>query len=334
MPSSESSVAHQLYARLENSIAAFPKSYKFNNTNRVAWLPNIASVSRTLQNIGLLLGVIRLRRRLQPLRTRALLISHSPQILRWFLDVRPQDRVLTAIGLERFTQAQRLIDSRHWSSGKSHLFETALSLTSGELSKSAEVATGSGRLARRIAKAAIQERDFLTQIAANPRLQLTRVGHTVQRGLKFGQACTVLHVLGTSLPFTTAGYNMRTQQLLSALLASGLNTAATTRLLYPVDRAVLNSPIINRVDSVEYMQLLHRRAPLERSAFQREWAERLTEVARANKTRLLHATTDFPNGVAALSAGNSLKIPVVYEVRGFLEESAQARLNQDHTERY
>lgn len=38
--------------------------------------------------------------------------------------------------------------------------------------------------------------------------------------------------------------------------------------------------------------------------------------------------------MAALSAGNSLKIPVVYEVRGFLEESAQARLNQDHTERY
>jgi glycosyltransferase involved in cell wall biosynthesis len=90
-------------------------------------------------------------------------------------------------------------------------------------------------------------------------------------------------------------------------------------------RAVLRANQSDCVDSVTYLRELPTKAPTSRDLFHSGWAKALIDIAQKSKARVLQPTTDFPNGRAALAASAELKLPVVYEVRGFLEESAQAR---------
>jgi len=285
-------------------------------------------VTRTLQNTGLLLGVLKLRRRLQPVRTMALFYSRLPPTLQRIFNLRARNRVLTAIGLGDFSVARRLMAERTWPTDDLSIFDGALALALGHLRMAASDKASRGGLLNKISAAAKEERDFLLDVAANPKDQVL-AGVSVQRPAKNSvrDGC-VLHVLGTSLPFDAAGYNMRTQQLLSAIAHEGVKTAAATRLLYPVDRMAVKARDRDQVGAVEYLRLLPKRVPRTRDDFQKAWGQELANVAQSKGARLLHATTDFPNGVAALSAAQLLDLPVVYEVRGFLEESAQVRIEQ------
>lgn len=290
-------------------------------------MPNIASVTRTLQNFVLAFGSLRLRWQLQPLRTRALVDSYVPAGLRKILPTRPKQAVLDAIGLGDLANANELIDRGTWSLRDQQDFKLALAFTTGDLAQASAGGDSASALDQRIARAAKAEIDFLTQSAISPRgvasIETKKAKPLPTREKKL--TASILHVLGTSLPYTLAGYTLRTQSLLTALQAAGVTTAGVTRLLYPVDRARLNAPTAHQVEGVTYLRALPQKAPKNRSEFQQMWAKQIVEVAKATQARLLHPTTDFPNGVAALTAAADLDLPVVYEVRGFLEESAQSR---------
>lgn len=130
----------------------------------------------------------------------------------------------------------------------------------------------------------------------------------------------VLHVVTNSLPCTQAGYTVRTQRILAAQRAAGLDAHAVTFAGYPAPKDQDTDRYIE-VEGVPY----HRIEPGRRypGMFERIDASvhAVTELARELRPAVLHAASGNKNGTIALNVGRALGIPVVYELRGLLEES-------------
>ncbi|MBE2998298.1 glycosyltransferase [Nocardiopsis sp. HNM0947] len=134
----------------------------------------------------------------------------------------------------------------------------------------------------------------------------------------------VLHVVTNALPRTQAGYTVRTQRILSAQRAIGLDAHAVTFAGYPTPKDK-DRDTYTEVDGVPY----HRVAPGQKfpGMFERIDAsvDAVTALARELRPAVLHAASGHKNATIALNAGRALGIPVVYELRGLLEESWMAR---------
>ena len=150
----------------------------------------------------------------------------------------------------------------------------------------------------------------------------------------------VLHLVTNSLPYANAGYTTRTQQILLAQKQIGLDPHALTRLGFPVAQGKLGAPELDVVDGIPYHRSLPLR-PLPRRAVAR-FAREIDEAAAIVETLrpgVLHAASNHWNGQVGLALRDRLGIPVVYEVRGFLEESWLSRRDGDEgdgsaTDRY
>lgn len=149
----------------------------------------------------------------------------------------------------------------------------------------------------------------------------------------------VVHLVTNSLPHTNAGYTTRTQQILLAQKALGLDPHAITRLGHPVAQGVLTARRMDVVDGIRY----HRLLPLWGipGDAQRAMARAIDHAAvlmRTLRPAVLHAATNHANGQLALALRDRFGIPVVYEVRGFLEESWASRaedpLAARHSDRF
>jgi len=129
----------------------------------------------------------------------------------------------------------------------------------------------------------------------------------------------VLHIVQFSLPEITSGYTIRTQAIVKEQRSLGLNPIVVTSPRHPTP------------DDAEVDGIPHYRSGPERVAalvWLRDAARvsalctRITEVAAdRGDIKVLHAHSPVLCGLAALSAGGRLGLPVVYEVRGLWEEA-------------
>lgn len=131
----------------------------------------------------------------------------------------------------------------------------------------------------------------------------------------------VLHVVSNALPCTQAGYTVRTHRIVLAQRASGLDPHVVTFPGWPAPEEDDTAPL-REVDGIPY----HRIRPGQR--LQAGLQERIdiavaeaAELARRLRPAVLHAASDHKNATVALHVGRALGIPVVYELRGFLEET-------------
>ena len=129
----------------------------------------------------------------------------------------------------------------------------------------------------------------------------------------------VLHVLDHSLPLHS-GYTFRTRALMTAQASSGLEVRGLTGLRHAAD-----GPVAEVADGL----LFHRTSGTAAGpAGMREWREigrlanAILAVARDWRPDVLHAHSPALCGHAALRAGRTLGIPVVYEIRAFWEDAA------------
>jgi PEP-CTERM/exosortase A-associated glycosyltransferase len=131
----------------------------------------------------------------------------------------------------------------------------------------------------------------------------------------------VLHVFDHSLPLHS-GYTFRSRSILRAQHELGIETVHVTSTKHvdpsasTVDTAdgltfyrtqpgaLAVMPVLNQFDVVSTLK------------------QRILEVARQEKVHLLHAHSPCLNGLAAVSAGGALGLPVVYETRAFWEDAA------------
>jgi PEP-CTERM/exosortase A-associated glycosyltransferase len=134
----------------------------------------------------------------------------------------------------------------------------------------------------------------------------------------------VLHVLDHSIPLQS-GYTFRTRAILAEQRALGWKTSQVTS---PKHNPGQSPPSIEQVDGLEFHRCDGATGALANLPILGQWsviqvlAQRLIQVARTQKPDVLHAHSPALNGVAAIRAGRTLGIPVVYEVRGFWEDAA------------
>ena len=136
----------------------------------------------------------------------------------------------------------------------------------------------------------------------------------------------ILHLLTNSLPYRQAGYTVRAQSIGRSQIEAGLDPQFATRAAFPLNVGVLRAPREERVDGVPYHRLapgLDPGAGPERIAVETaRAAERLVERLRP---AILHPASNFLNAQVALALRDRFGLPVVYEVRGFLEDTWASR---------
>ncbi|MGL5857336.1 MAG: glycosyltransferase family 4 protein [Angustibacter sp.] len=136
----------------------------------------------------------------------------------------------------------------------------------------------------------------------------------------------VLHLVTNALPEVQAGYTVRTQGIAGAQRALGDDARVATRLGFPVIIGALGPAASVQVDEVPYHRLLPPR-PLPVLADRRQRADiKATDTLVGRlRPRVLHAHSNHLNAQVALAVGRRRGLPVVYEVRGFLEETWRSR---------
>jgi glycosyltransferase involved in cell wall biosynthesis len=135
----------------------------------------------------------------------------------------------------------------------------------------------------------------------------------------------VLHLVNDALPTTSAGYTIRTHEIVLAQRAAGLDPHVVTRCGFPVTQGTLDGRRLVMLDGIPYHRLLPWRMPAradQAAGLALEMAARLTEELRP---AVLHAASNYANAVIALALGERYGLPVVYEVRGFWEDTWLSR---------
>lgn len=128
----------------------------------------------------------------------------------------------------------------------------------------------------------------------------------------------ILHVVGASLPDQQSGYTLRTHYTAQAQIEAGLEPHVVTQMGF--GDAEEYSTV--EIDGVSY----HRCPGAKRGTGALDsWFEqnvrRVSAVARKVRPSVLHAASDLINARTALIVGRAYGIPVVYESRGFWEET-------------
>jgi glycosyltransferase involved in cell wall biosynthesis len=128
-----------------------------------------------------------------------------------------------------------------------------------------------------------------------------------------------------ALPSTSAGYTIRTQEIALAQRFAGMDPHVTTRIGFPVTAGAIDGRATVTVDGVPYHRLLPWVMPGRMDRLYRthlRHAARLTEQVRP---AVLHAASNYANAVIALALRDATGLPVVYEVRGFWEDTWLSR---------
>ena len=146
-------------------------------------------------------------------------------------------------------------------------------------------------------------------------------------GLASGFSGRVLHLVTDALPATSAGYTIRTHEIALAQRAAGLDPHVATRCGYPVTQGRLDGRRLVVLDGVPYHRLLPWRMPGPRGYSRRQLRPRARWTGLTSRIRpaVLHAASNFANARLALALRERYGLPVVYEVRGFWEDTWLSR---------
>ncbi len=142
----------------------------------------------------------------------------------------------------------------------------------------------------------------------------------------------ILHLLTNSLPYRQAGYTVRSQSIGRAQLDAGLDPHFATRAGFPLIHGVLGAPAEDRIDGVPYHRLDPELDPvLAPDRIVEATARAAATLIEALRPAVLHPASNFLNAKVALALRDRYGLPVVYEVRGFLEETWVARRGDGET---
>ncbi|WP_242608618.1 glycosyltransferase family 4 protein [Actinomadura formosensis] len=158
---------------------------------------------------------------------------------------------------------------------------------------------------------------------ADLRALLARPAAPSRRGPRPGNG--VLQFVTNALPATNAGYTVRTHRIALAQRESGLDTHVVTRLGYPLSRGAGDARARVDLDGVPYHRLLPWLPPGDPRRAVEKSADLAGRLVAELRPAVLHAVSDHRNAAVALEVGRRHGIPVVYEVRGFPEDSWLSR---------
>jgi glycosyltransferase involved in cell wall biosynthesis len=135
----------------------------------------------------------------------------------------------------------------------------------------------------------------------------------------------VLHLVNDALPATSAGYTIRTHEIALAQRQNGLDPHVVTRAGYPVTQGLIDGRRLVTLDGIPYHRLLPWRIPDRADQAQNQWLHKAAELTTKINPAVLHAASNYKNATIALALGERYGLPVVYEVRGFWEDTWLSR---------
>ncbi|MER5624699.1 glycosyltransferase family 4 protein [Streptosporangium sp. NPDC002544] len=136
----------------------------------------------------------------------------------------------------------------------------------------------------------------------------------------------VLHCVTNALPYTQAGYTVRTHRIVTSQKAAGLDPHVVTSWGWPMMQGHADATPYEEIDGIPYHRLIPSgEVPFESQGRMIRGAGEVTELVRTLRPQVLHAATDHRNGSVALAVRERTGTPMVYEVRGFLEETWASR---------
>jgi glycosyltransferase involved in cell wall biosynthesis len=150
----------------------------------------------------------------------------------------------------------------------------------------------------------------------------TRQGGAARAGFEPGR---VLHLVTDALPATSAGYTIRTHEIALAQRVAGLDPHVATRAGYPVTQGRIDGRRLVELDGVPYHRLLPWRMPGRADTLARQGLELADALTRQLRPAVLHAASNYANARLALALRERYGLPVVYEVRGFWEDTWLSR---------
>jgi glycosyltransferase involved in cell wall biosynthesis len=197
----------------------------------------------------------------------------------------------------------------------------------GRYTDAARVLDGAGgRRERELRASVTAELDVLTR--GIPRLDRSALRRVPGGGADAAGAAVrgrVLHMVTDALPTTNAGYTVRTQQIAVAQRAASLDPHVVTKAGFPVAQGHLDGRRVVEVDGVPYHRLLPYRLPPHADAAAGLGLEMAARLVERLRPAVLHAASNYLNGQLALALRDAFGLPVVYEVRGFWEETWLSR---------
>ncbi|WP_166429962.1 glycosyltransferase [Nesterenkonia sphaerica] len=140
----------------------------------------------------------------------------------------------------------------------------------------------------------------------------------------------VLHMVGKSYPETQTGYTLRTKYTVDALRRQGIDSVVAVQTAGNHGEG-LEKTTRGDVDGTPVVQFGGLPAnQTSRKAWLRRNAAELYALVQQVRPSVIHAHSDFINGVLATHVGEAVGIPVVYETRGFWEETWLSRIGQSN----
>jgi glycosyltransferase involved in cell wall biosynthesis len=290
----------------------------------LAWRILPRSIRRPLLSLDVLrgsavgaLGLAADGRRLQARRT--LLTLAKPGSVRSLLSVASAATVINEL-----TAAWSALARTHTKDVDRSRVEALLLWTEGHLGRALKVAASSrSRQNRRLLNRMEGDLSALLPQQRVPAAPNTRYA---TRRTPSGTVARVLHVVTNALPEVQAGYTLRTHGIAEAQAAKGQQVSVVTRLGFPVDIGVLGAADRLTLDRVSYQRLLPARGvPNSAGARLDRGIKALEQLTRNLRPDLLHAHSKHDNAQLSLAVGRRVDLPVLYEVRGFLEETWRSR---------
>jgi len=135
----------------------------------------------------------------------------------------------------------------------------------------------------------------------------------------------ILHLVTDALPPTSAGYTIRTHEIALAQRAAGLDPHVVTRCGYPVTKGRIDGRHLVMLDGIPYHRLLPWLWPGRADAATDLGLDQAARLAEQIRPAALHAASNYANARIALALGERYRLPVVYEVRGFWEDTWLSR---------
>ena len=135
----------------------------------------------------------------------------------------------------------------------------------------------------------------------------------------------VLHLVTDALPATSAGYTIRTHEIALAQREAGLDPHVATKTGYPVTQGRIDGRRLVELDGVPYHRLLPWRMPGRADILASRDIELADGLTRQLRPGVLHAASNYANARLALALRERHGLPVVYEVRGFWEDTWLSR---------
>lgn len=134
----------------------------------------------------------------------------------------------------------------------------------------------------------------------------------------------VLNVLNVSLPYSSNGYSIRSKNVIECQKQLDIDSVVVTRPGFPSDfnHDIKKKKILKEIiDDIPYYRIeqdiFYRHTPIYK--YLNIFTKKISKIIKLEKPDVVHAASNYVNGLAALRAARMANLPFIYEIRGFWE---------------